>query len=56
MKKLSKKSSAWLTLGVAILLLLVAFIANKANDRPHDTGSAKPVATSTIRTDRKSVV
>lgn len=54
MKKLSKKSSAWLTLGVAILLLLVAFIANRANnDHPGDTGSAKPVATSTVRTTAK---
>ncbi|MGW4529363.1 ribonuclease domain-containing protein [Nocardia sp. NPDC004340] len=54
MKKLSKKSSAWLTLGVAILLLLVAFIANRANnDHPADTSSAKPVATSTVRTTAK---
>ncbi|MFD7842081.1 ribonuclease domain-containing protein [Nocardia sp. NPDC059764] len=54
MKKLSKKSSAWLTLGVAILLLLVAFLANRANnDHPGDTSSAKPVATSTVRTTAK---
>ncbi|MFE4457512.1 ribonuclease domain-containing protein [Nocardia tengchongensis] len=54
MKKPSKKSSAWLTLGVAVLLLIVAFLANRAGDHPRDTGNtAKPVATSTVRTTAK---
>ncbi|APB01395.1 ribonuclease domain-containing protein [Nocardia seriolae] len=49
---LSKKTRAWLTLGAAVLVLLVALVATKANDH-RDTNSAKAVATSTVRATAK---
>lgn len=54
MKKPSKKQSAWLTLGVAVLLLIVAIVANRIDDHPRDTGSAKPVGTSVVKTTAKT--
>ncbi|MFE3188555.1 ribonuclease domain-containing protein [Nocardia sp. NPDC059240] len=48
----SKKTRAWLTLGVAVLLLLVAFVANRASEHK-DSNGAKAVATSTVRTTAK---
>ncbi|GAB0102428.1 hypothetical protein JMUB6875_13960 [Nocardia sp. JMUB6875] len=48
----SKKTRAWLTLGAAVLVLLVAFLAAKSNDH-RDSNGAKAVATSTVRVTAK---
>ncbi|MFJ4658284.1 ribonuclease domain-containing protein [Nocardia sp. NPDC088792] len=44
--KVSGKSRAWLLLGVALVLVLVAFIATRANEHKSSTGS--PAATSSV--------
>ncbi|MVU78796.1 ribonuclease [Nocardia sp. ET3-3] len=49
---LSKKTRAWLTLGAAVLVLLIAFVATKANDH-RDGNSAKAVATSSVKVTAK---
>ncbi|MEC3913140.1 ribonuclease domain-containing protein [Nocardia sp. CDC160] len=48
----SKKTRAWLTLGAAVLVLLIAVVATKVNDH-RDTNGAKAVATSTVKTTAK---
>ncbi|MEV6094909.1 ribonuclease domain-containing protein [Nocardia sp. NPDC051981] len=54
MKKLSKQQSAWLTLGVAVLALIAAIVANRINtDHPNNAGSAKSVVTSVVKTTAK---
>ncbi|AYF75075.1 ribonuclease [Nocardia yunnanensis] len=48
----SKKTRAWLTLGVAVLLLLAAFVANRVSEH-RDTNGGKAVASSTVQTTAK---
>lgn len=44
----SKKTRAWLTLGAAVIVLLIAFVATRV-DHSSNTGSTKAVATSSAK-------